>query len=478
MTVYSAVVTTGIYCRPGCGARPSADNVRTFELAASAEAAGYRACLRCRPYRMVGSVPWDAPELVCRAVRLIIDGALDDGGTEADLAARLGWSGRHLRRVFQEHLGLTPDQLARSRRTHFARRLLDDTDLPVADIAFASGFGSLRQFNRAMRETFRDTPNALRGRRRRADRLVTDGGLAVRLAFAPPYDWDRMLSALEAGRVPGVEAVDVAERCYRRVITLDGDAGVLEVRPGGEDHLVLIAHLPYWEGLIHVVERIRHTLGLDTEPAAVPHLASDLLLSPLVRARLGLRVPGAWAPFEIGVGTAIRRHCGPAEATERIGRLVKEHGVEVPGLPHGLTHAFPSAAVLAAADLDSLGPESAASVRAFAQAVTAGEIRLDGSMALTELITRVGTLPGFDPTAAAHLAMRLGERDAFPAEDAEIRRALHHLDPALTGEAAAAKAESWRPWRALAAAHVIAHAQSLPGQERELPESPLGSRVA
>lgn len=477
MTVYSAVVTTGIYCRPGCGARPSADNVRTFELAASAEAAGYRACLRCRPYRMVGSVPWDAPELVCRAVRLIIDGALDDGGTEADLAARLGWSGRHLRRVFQEHLGLTPDQLARSRRTHFARRLLDDTDLPVADIAFASGFGSLRQFNRAMRETFRDTPNALRGRRRRADRLVTDGGLAVRLAFAPPYDWDRMLSALEAGRVPGVEAVDVAERCYRRVITLDGDAGVLEVRPGGEDHLVLIAHLPYWEGLIHVVERIRHTLGLDTEPEAVPHLASDLLLSPLVRARLGLRVPGAWAPFEIGVGTAIRRHCGPAEATERIGRLVKEHGVEVPGLPHGLTHAFPSAAVLAAADLDSLGPESAASVRAFAQAVTAGEIRLDGSMALTELITRVGTLPGFDPTAA-HLAMRLGERDAFPAEDAEIRRALHHLDPALTGEAAAAKAESWRPWRALAAAHVIAHAQSLPGQERELPESPLGSRVA
>ncbi|NUR58886.1 MAG: DNA-3-methyladenine glycosylase 2 family protein [Catenulispora sp.] len=484
MTVYSAVVTTGIYCRPGCGARPSADNVRTFELAASAEAAGYRACLRCRPYRMVGSVPWDAPELVCRAVRLIIDGALDDDGTEAALAARLGWSGRHLRRMFQEHLGLTPDQLARSRRTHFARRLLDDTDMAVADVAFAAGFGSLRQFNRAMRDTFRDTPNSLRGRRRRADRLVTDGGLAIRLACSPPYDWESMLARLAAERIPGVTAVDVAERCYRRVITLDGDAGMLEVRPGGEDYLLLVAHLPYWEGLIHVVERIRHALGLDADPEALPQLASDPLLAPLVQARPGLRVPGAWAPFEIGVAAAIRQHCGPAEATEHLGRLVKEHGIEVPGLPHNLTHAFPSATVLAAADLGSIGPESAASVHAFARAVEAGEIRLDGSMALNDLVTLVSALPGFDPTAAQHLAMRLGERDAFPAEDAELRRALCHLDPALAGEAATARAENWKPWRALAATHLIAdthaydrdHAgQSLPSQA---PDFPLGSRVA
>ncbi|NUP49015.1 MAG: helix-turn-helix domain-containing protein, partial [Catenulispora sp.] len=431
MTVYSAVVTTGVYCRPGCGARPLADNVRTFELAASAEAAGFRACLRCRPYRIVGAVPWDAPELVCRAVQLIIDGALDDGGTEAALAARLGWSGRHLRRMFQEHLGLTPDQLARSRRTHFARRLLDDTDLAVADVAFASGFGSLRQFNRAMRETFRDTPNALRGRRRRADRLVTDGGLAIRLAYTPPYDWDATLSRLDARRVPGVEAVDVAERCYRRVIALDGDPGVLEVRPGGDDHLLLIAHLPYWEGLIHVVERIRHTLGLDAAPEALPHLASDLLLAPLVRARPGLRVPGAWAPFEVGVRAAVRAHCGREETAERLGRLVKEHGVGVPGLPHGLTHAFPAATVLAEADLGSIGPDAAESVHAFARAVAARELRLDGSMALADLVARTSALPGFDATAAQHLAMRLGERDAFPAADPRLRRALRHLDPSL-----------------------------------------------
>lgn len=461
MTVYSAVVTTGIYCRPGCGARPLADNVRTFTLAASAEAAGFRACLRCRPYRLVGSVPWDAPEQVCRAIQLIIDGALDDGGTEAALAARLGWSGRHLRRMFQEHLGLTPDQLARSRRTHFARRLLDDTDLAVADIAFAAGFGSLRQFNRAMRETFRDTPNALRGRRRRADRLVTDGGLAIRLGFTGPYDWDAMLAHLEARHIPGVEVIDVAERCYRRVVMLDGDPGVLEVRPGGADHLLMVAHLPYWEGLIHVVERIRQALGLGGDPDATRYLATDLLLAPLLRARPGLAVPGAWAPFEVGVRAAIRGRHGRAETTDLLARLVKQHGADVPGLPHGLTHAFPSAETLAEADFDAFEPCVADSLRAFARAVASGKLRLDGSMALNELIASVTAIPGFDANAAQHLAMRVGERDAFPGEDARLRRGLSALDPALTDVSDAFEAAAaWRPWRALAATHLIAHGEA------------------
>ena len=163
MTTYSAVVTTGIYCRPGCGARPLACNVRTFDHPAAAEAAGFRACHRCRPYRAaLAGVPASAPELVCEAVQQIINGALDDGGTEAALAARVGVSARHLRRLFLQHLGATPDQLARSRRAHFARRLLDDTDLTVIDIAFASGFGSLRQFNRTMQEVFRASPTDLR----------------------------------------------------------------------------------------------------------------------------------------------------------------------------------------------------------------------------------------------------------------------------------------------------------------------------
>src|SRR5499427_1057022 len=230
MGTFSAVVTTGIYCRPGCGGRPRPENVRQYPLAAAAEAAGYRACLRCRPYRTEPLVSLAAPELVCRAVQLILGGALD-GGTEHDLGARLAISARHLRRLFGEHLGVTPDQLARSRRAHFARRLLDDTDLAVTDIAFASGFGSVRQLNRACREVFRAAPGELRARRRSGDRLVADGGLALRLPFQPPLDWDGMLGYFGARAIAGVESV--GDGAYRRTVLIDGDPGVLEVAPGG-----------------------------------------------------------------------------------------------------------------------------------------------------------------------------------------------------------------------------------------------------
>jgi AraC family transcriptional regulator, regulatory protein of adaptative response / DNA-3-methyladenine glycosylase II len=442
VTTFSAVVTTGIYCRPGCGARPRAENVRTFELAAAAEAAGFRACLRCRPYRTPGAVPWDAPELVCRAVRLIIDGVLDDG-SEDDLGRRLGLSARHLRRLFHQHLGLTPDQLARSRRAHFARRLLDDTDLTAADIAFASGFGSLRQFNRTMREVFRATPHQLRERRRRADRLVTDGGLTLRLPVDGPYDWDAALADLAARAVPGVEAVEGG--IYRRTITLDGGPGVLEVRAGASGHLLLRAHLPYWEGLIHVVERVRRMLGLDLDlAAATAHLAADPLLGPLIACRPGLRVPGAWGPFEAGVQAIVRQHRDGAATVAVLGRIVRRHGPAVPGLRHGLTHAFPAAATLAAADLDGVGlpaPESRA-VQGFAAAVAGGDVVLDGSSALADQVATVTAIPGIDEPAAHLLASRLGEPDAFPAPDPALRAA----------------AERWRPWRSLAAAHLSATA--------------------
>lgn len=244
MEAISAVVTTGIYCRPGCVAQPRAENVTTFSLAAAAEAAGYRACLRCRPYRMPEQIPWTGPGLVCRAVQHILDGALDDG-TEAELGARLGMSGRHLRRLFVTHMGVTPDGLARSARTHFARRLLDDTDLTITEIAYAAGFGSLRQFNRACRDVFRTPPRALRAKRRKTDRLVADGGLSVRLTFRGQLDWDAMAAYFAARAIPGVE--HVSDRTYRRTVMVDGDPGVLELFPGGDDHLVLRVHLRHWE---------------------------------------------------------------------------------------------------------------------------------------------------------------------------------------------------------------------------------------
>ena len=417
VTTYSAVRTTGIYCRPGCGAKPLAENVSTFELPAAAEAAGYRACLRCRPYRVAGTVADETPELVCRAVQLIIAGLLDEAGEEA-LGARLGVSARHLRRMFHEHLGVTPDQFARSRRAHFARRLLDDTDLGIAEVAFAAGFGSLRQFNRAMREIFRATPRELRDRRRRGDRLAADGGLVLRLPFTPPYDWEAMSSYLAARAVPGVESV--VDGVYRRTISLDGEPGLLEIGAGGEDHLILRAHLPFWEGVIHVVDRAARLVGLDCEPVrARAHLSADSELGPLVTARPGVRVPGAWGPFEVAVQAVVRDRLAPDEASDALRKLVEVYGVPVPGLGHGLTHAFPGPEALAAAEM--IGP--------FAREVANGNIRLEDAETLVPALETV-----VSSRAAQEIALRLGARDAWP----------------LGGEV-----EHLRPWRSLAAVYQL-----------------------
>jgi AraC family transcriptional regulator of adaptative response / DNA-3-methyladenine glycosylase II len=450
MHTFSAVVTTGIYCRPGCSARPNPGNVRPFELAAAAEAAGFRACLRCRPYRTHQPVVWDGQELVCRAVQLIVDGFLD-GRTEAELGARVGLSSRHLRRLFTAEVGVTPDELARSRRTHFARRLLDDTDLSVTDISFAAGFGSVRQLNRACLAIFRASPSELRARRRVADRLVADGGLVLRLPFSGSLDWDALLGYFAARAIPGVE--HVLGDTYRRTIVVDGDPGVLELQPGGDDHLVLRAHLPHWEGLIHVVERARRIPGLDADPAAATaHLADDPIIGPLVTSRPGLRVPGTWDPFETGVRAIIGQQVTVQGATTITGRLVARHGTPVPGLqPLGLTHTFPSADVLASADLDGLGLTTARAnaLRAFAAAVADDDVRLDRSVGIDELVASISALPGLGPWTAQYVALRLGERDAFPTSDLGLLRAT-----GTTGRELAALAERWRPWRALAALHL------------------------
>src|SRR3984893_8268101 len=309
MTTYSAVVTTGIYCRPGCAARPLAQNVQTLPHRPRAEAGGFRACYRCRPYRVAAPVTTNAPELVCEAVQQIIGGAMDDGGTEAMLAARIGMSARNLRRLFLRHLGVSPDQLARSRRAHFARRLLDDTDLTVLDIAFAAGFGSLRQFNRTMR------------------------------AF------------LTARLVPGVEAVD--GDTYRRTITIAGAPGLLEVSPGRENCLLLRLHLPYWEGLIHVVGRIGLLLGVECDySAGVSALSGDPVLGPLVAKHPGLAVPGAWNPFEVGVSAILS---GQPDRDSLLEAFVTRLGTPVPGLQDGLTCTFPDPARVTSASLAPIG---------------------------------------------------------------------------------------------------------------------------
>jgi AraC family transcriptional regulator of adaptative response / DNA-3-methyladenine glycosylase II len=454
MKAFSAVVTTGIYCRPECSARPQPGNVRPYDVAAAAEASGFRACHRCRPYRSPQPLGWAAPELVCRAVQLIVDGALDIA-SEVDLGARLGVSARHLRRLFAEHVGVTPDQLARSRRAHFARRLLDDTDLTITDVAFASGFGSLRQFNRACQDIFRASPRELRARRRRTDRLVADGGLVLRLPYRGPLDWDAMLSYASVRAIPHVE--DVRDGVYRRTIVVDGEPGVLEIGAGADDHLVLTAHLPYWNGLIHVVERARRIFALDAPVEdAVEHLSDDPVLGPHVSARPGLRVPGTWDAFELGVRAIIGQQVSVAGATTIIGRLVERLGRPVPGLQQlGLSHTFPSAAVVAGSDLSGIGLTGAraAAVQAFAVAVDDGEVPLDRSVSLDDLVSSLTAVRGLGPWTAHYIALRLGERDAFPSGDLGLRRSLARLVPTSTPPLEAL-AQHWSPWRGTAAVHL------------------------
>lgn len=451
---FAAVVTTGIYCLPNCGARPSPQNVRHYLLPAAAEAAGFRACLRCRPYRTEPSIGWTGPELVCRAVQLILDGALD-GKTEDELAARLFVSARHLRRLFVEHLGVTPDQLARSSRTHFARRMLDDTDLTIADIAFAAGFGSLRQLNRACREVFRAPPKELRARRRASDRLVADGGLLLRVPFQPPLDWQAMIGYLQARAIPGVE--HVSEGTYRRTVMIDRDPGVLELSPGGPDHLLLRAHLPHWEGLIHLVRRARRIFNLDWDlEGASRHLAGDPIVGPLLRARPGVRPPGTWDPFETGVHAIVGERMSLGAANTILAQVVERYGTPVRGLrPLGLTHLFPTPSTLARADLAQLGlsPTRARAVVGFARAVAGSKLSLDRSESLDRLVTSIAAIPGVGLRTAHYLAVRMGEPDAFPAGDPLLRRMLSPRAP-MPPRDAARLAEGWRPWRAQAAIHL------------------------
>jgi AraC family transcriptional regulator, regulatory protein of adaptative response / DNA-3-methyladenine glycosylase II len=390
----AAVVTTGIYCLPECTARPSPGNVREFALAAAAEAAGFRACLRCRPYRQPQQIAWTSnPELVCRAVRLILAGALD-GATEAQLGARLGVSPRHLRRLCVQHLGVTPDGLARSARTHFARRLLDDSDLSIAEVADAAGFGSVRQLNRACQQVFRLPPRALRAKRRRSDRLTADGGLALRLAFRGRLDWNVMLTSLRATAIPGVETV--SGETYRRTIRIDGDPGVLELAPGGNDHLMLTAHLPHWGELMHIVARARRIANLD-----------NALHQP--------RTPGAWDGFETGVRAIVGQNLPTRAANELTGRLSERFGTPVPGLQTlGLTHIFPEPQRLAIADLRGLPPASREAVAAFARAVRDDTVRLDGSLAAGQLEHALAELPGIQPICIRTISQILGERPTHP----------------------------------------------------------------
>lgn len=446
------------------GARKELDDETDHQLGSSAEAAALRARQKCRPCQLSRTADGHRSELVCRAVRLILAGALDHGN-EAELAARLGLSGRHLRRLFKTQLGFTPDGLARSCRVHFARRLLDETSISVTEIAYIAGFGSARQFNRDCVRMFGATPIQLRTSPSHADQAAADGGLTLELWFAGPLDWDALSAFLAERAVPGVEDVD--GRCYRRTIVVDGGPGLLELEPAGRDHLQLRLHLRYWGELMHVATRARQIASLDCDAVqAMQSLRADPVIGPLLAARPGVRVPGSWDPFEIGV-TAIASQGGhsPNESRELLRRLVASYGSPVPGLERFcLTHTFPSPAVLADPRIDfreaGLPADLAVVLQSYASAIVQGVIRLDGSLSPNQLVSSISALPGVSASSAQYLALRMGEPNAFPAEDAILQKVLGGSGPAV--------GQGWQPWRAYAAAHIWAASRRSPRNCRRI----------
>lgn len=460
---FNAVRTTGIYCRDGCAGRPRAHNVTRYASAVAAEAAGYRPCLLCRPDRLPDSTRTAAGphELVERALILIADGALDDA-TEDGLARRLGVTGRHLRRLFAETVGATPAFVARSRRAHFARRLLDETDLRIGEVAAAAGFASVRQMNRVVLDVFRFTPSELRGRRRERDRLAADGGLRLRVPFEGDLAFERLLAYLAPRAIPGVERIEGG--VYRRTTSTHGEPGAIEVSRTDDRHLLVVAHLPAWTSLIDDVARIRRLFGLDQRGAAQTPLAEDPLLAPLVEGVPGLRVPGAWDPFETAVRVLLGQQVTVRGATSLAGRLVEALGEPVRGLDVlGLTHVFPSAVTVAEASLErlrsiGLPTARAGALRDFARAYADERVRLDGAVPHEEAVTALIALPGIGAWTAEMIALRaIGLRDAFPAGDLGLRRNAARLlgEPApLDTRTLEGLAERWRPHRALAALYL------------------------
>ena len=469
-----AVRTTGIYCRPGCPAKmPRRDHVHFYPPPAAAEDAGFRPCLRCRPETAPSSAAWQGTQAtVTRALRLLAHEP--DAATDlARLAERLGIGPRHLRRLFHEHVGAAPRAVVQSRRAHFARRLIEETNLPLETIALTAGYGSARRFRAAIGTAFGRAPAALRARRGAAWSSVpraaaSDAGerpIELTLPYVPPFDWLATLAYRAARVIPGVETV--TDTAYRRTI----DGGVLEIVPAPtgtrlNDRPALLLRL--WladpNGLDRLVARARRMLDLEADPAAIAdHLGHDRALAARLRRAPGMRIPGAWDPFELAVRAVLGQQVSIAAATTLAGRLVHTFGAPVgsPAAGAGLTHAFPDAARLAEAGetrLQTIGltRARAATLAGLSRAITGGTLVLDGARGLDASVAAMIALPGIGPWTAHYVALRgLLEPDAFPAGDLGLRKALAPKDGALLSEAALlARAERWRPWRGYAAIHL------------------------
>ncbi len=454
---FFAVATTGIYCRPSCPAvTPKRENVSFFATAAAAQGAGFRACRRCRPDAVPGSADWNArADVVGRAVRLIGDGVVDREGV-AGLAARLGYSARQVQRQLNAELGAGPIALARAQRGHTARVLLQTTSMQAAEIAFAAGFASVRQFNETMREIYAATPTELRAvRPGRGHGFGPDGaaGVPLRLAHRGPYDTAQVFDHLAARAVAGVEetAGPPGRRVHRRTLRLPHGAGVAEVaeRPGKGRWLACRLHLDDLRDLTTATQRVRRLFDLDADPYAVAErLGADPRLAPLVALRPGLRAPGAADPEELAVRAVLTEGLPPARARRALDTLAALHGERLPSARDGLRLLFPRPADLLSADLTAVDvpEERRSAVRALCSALTAGDIRLDPGADRDAAERALLSLPHVSPWTAGYIRMRaLSDPDVL-------------LDLTSPG------ATHWRPWSSYAMHHLWHETAASPTQ--------------
>jgi AraC family transcriptional regulator, regulatory protein of adaptative response / DNA-3-methyladenine glycosylase II len=448
---FIGVLTTGIYCRPICPAKTAREaNVRYFRSGAAAAEAGFRPCLRCRPEVAPGTPAWNGTSTtVRRAWRLIDDAVAGDLSIEK-LAEQLGVGTRHLRRLFLQHLGAAPLAVLQTRRLHFAKQLIDGTAMPFTEVALASGFGSIRRFNAAFRKTWDRTPSALR--RLALGQQAVPGAARFRLGYRPPYDWDAMLSFLQRRTVPGLEAVDSGH--YRRTVVSRGKPGTIDISDdaAGCALIVNIDH-PDPQAVYTILRRVRLMFDVDADPDFINrHLALDSLLRGRIRRRPGVRVPGAWDPFELAVRAIVGQQASVAGALTLVRRVTETFGVGVASGDDTLGWTFPEPAALADAPLERVGltRARAMAVRTLATSVATGELTFDDDHNPAAVVARLQELPGIGPWTAQYIAMRaLSDPDAFPLGDLGLRRAANLTDRALSD-----RAEQWRPWRAYAAMHL------------------------
>ena len=465
---FIGVLTTGIYCRPICPARRAKEkNVRYFPTAAAAAEAGFRPCLRCRPECSPGTPAWAGTQTtVARALRLIGEFGLGDGGVEL-LAERLGVGSRHLRRLFLKHLGATPRAVAQTRRLHFAKKLIDETRLPMIQVALVSGFGCVRRFNADIRKVYHRAPTQIRALARQ---IVSqpENQYLFRLNFRPPYDWRAMLSFLAARATPGVEVVDQAKYC--RSISVNGSHGYFEVSPDEKsDALAVRVQFDDPRSLFVIIERIRAMFDLNADwLEIVRSLRSDPALAGRVQSNPGVRVPGCWNGFELATRAILGQQITVRGATALAGRIVQAFGQPFTVAADGrLTHLFPTPEVLADANLVGVGltKARARTIHALANAVCDGHISFEGIVESISFLARLRGISGIGQWTAQYVAMRaLGEPDAFPSGDVALLRALD----LKSGRELERRAEAWRPWRAYAAMYLwsIAGARQLSRKSR------------